>query len=135
MKFTKLVTASLVLGMFVALPAIARDSSMLRLAPGSNAMRISASFQTIVPVTGQMSLEDEAKATEIARKSLYQIAAHECAVITQVFKGNCQMVSINVSSYMQDRGNGLRQISVSANASYMVAPDNSDQSAQDGKKL
>lgn len=97
--------------------ASARDYRAMR---GDSGMRVSASFQTNVPVTAPMSIEEEAKATEAARKSLYQIASRECEIITQVFKGECRMININVRSYVQDRGNGLRQISVSVNASYLV---------------
>jgi hypothetical protein len=94
--------------------------------PGMKGMRISASFQTNVPISGPSDVEAEAKATESARRSLYEVASRECDVITKVFKGSCRITNLNVRSYVQDRGNGLRQISVSANATYLVVPDGED---------
>lgn len=135
MKSRSSIAGTLALCLLAAGPVAARDMSMAQLMRGGKTMRISASFQTSVPVTGSMALEDEAKATESARKSLYQIAARECSVITQVFKGACQMASINVSSYMQDRGNGMRQIAVSANASYVVVSESGGANGADEKKL
>lgn len=131
---TPIILAAATFAFMAAAPADARSFSMMR---GQQGMRVSASFQTIVPITGQSNVEEEAKATESARQSLYEIASRECSVITKVFKGKCKISNLNVRSYVQNRGNGLRQIQVSASATYIVTPerDDSEDRDRDGKKL
>ncbi|MGE3247685.1 MAG: hypothetical protein AB7F96_07880 [Beijerinckiaceae bacterium] len=119
-KFPALAATAFLLSAATATGAQARDIRSLMGKPG---VQISSSFQTSVPVTGQMSVEEEARATESARKALYQIAARECDVIKAVFKGECRMTHLNVRSFIQDRGNGARQISVSANATYTIVSE------------
>ena len=67
-----------------------------------------------------MTLQEESKAAENARQALYEIASRECEVIVRAFKGECRLMNISVNSYAQDRGNGLRGLQVSVNATYRV---------------
>ncbi|MCC2095473.1 MAG: hypothetical protein KDJ29_01195 [Hyphomicrobiales bacterium] len=119
------------------LAASSADARSFYPMPGAKGMRVSASFQTMVPISGPSNVEAETKATESARRSLYEIAARECEVITRVFKGDCRIINLSVRSYVRDRGNGIRQISISANATYSVTPDQEmDRDTGDrGKKL
>ncbi len=102
-------------------------------AMGKN-MRVSASFQTVIPLAGPADVQAEAKATEDARRALYEIASRECAVITKVFKSTCHITNLNVRSYVRNRGNGIRQISINANANYLVVPQR-DENREDDRKL
>lgn len=58
-------------------------------------MRVTSAFRTPLPMGDQqvpeMKLQDE------ARRSLYEIAAKECAVLSSTFKAECRIVSMNVS--------------------------------------
>ena len=87
-------------------------------------LQVTSSFQTMLPVSSPMTLQEEAKASETARQALYEVASRECEVISKVFKGECRLMKINVNSYVQDRGNGLRGLQVSVNATYRIAPAN-----------
>ena len=126
---------------FALMSALPADARMLPRFNQQKNMRVSASFQTIVPISGPANVEAEARATEDARRSLYEIASRECSVIIKVFKGTCRISNLNVRSYVQNRGNGVRQIQVSASANYIVTrnpPDSPVESKDDdqrGKKL
>ena len=87
---------------------------------GAEGIQVNASFQTMVPLLTQGSLQDENKAAESARQSLYEIASRECDVISKVFNGECRLMNIGVNSHVQDRGNGLRGINISVNATFRV---------------
>lgn len=90
--------------------------------PGlSGGLQVNSSFQTMIPLTQGITASDETKATEGARERLYEMASKECDVIGRVFKGACRLLSINVNSYVQDRGNGLRGIQINVNARFSVA--------------
>ena len=110
--------ALLALSILVASPASAQRSPR----PMSEGMQVNASFQTLIPIAPQASVQDESKATEAARQNLYELASRECEIIGRVFKGECQLVNLGVNSNVQDRGNGLRGIHISVNASFRVVP-------------
>ena len=118
-----------------ATPALALDLSKIRSFRASPGMQITASFQTVIPVPASMSMEKQSKKTENARRALYQMADKECAIITQVFKGDCQIVRLNVRSHVQNRGNGLSRISISANANYRVRMNDQQMDNRFDKKL
>lgn len=138
MKYRSIFVAIAVLSTISVTSATALDiqnaRSLLQL-QRQGGMRVTASFQTIVPITGQKSIEEEAKITESARVSLYEIASHECDVIAKVFKGNCRIMNLNMRSRIQNRSNGVRQVSINASATYLVAPEEFNDSDEQGKKL
>jgi hypothetical protein len=71
---------------------------------GSSATRIQANLQLQMPIQNGDSLEAQTKAGETLRRALYTMADHECALIGDVFKASCRLVSAHVTSSYQERG-------------------------------
>jgi hypothetical protein len=107
----------------------------LYIAPGRNpdplrspaAMRIQANFQLMTPLPVGMETSDQMKAMETVRRTLYDVAAHECDLLKAVFKGSCRLMSLNVNNSLQDRSQGMQSVSAGVNASYEVAPTSEPQ--------
>jgi len=58
--------------------------------------------------------------SEKARRAIYQIAARECQILTEVFNASCKLVSVNAASNVDARmqGQGNEGIRASATAVY-----------------
>jgi hypothetical protein len=82
-------------------------------------LRIQTSIQIALPAS---SVEDEAKAMESARRQLYQSANNECAILSDIFKADCRLVSANANSSTQERGVSGPSINAHLNASYELSP-------------
>jgi hypothetical protein len=106
------------------------SADTLYIGPGRNpdplrspaAMRIQANFQFMTPLPAGMETSDQMKAMETVRRTLYDVAAHECDLLKAVFKGSCRLMSLNVNNSLQDRSQGMQSVSAGVNASYEVAP-------------
>jgi mannose/cellobiose epimerase-like protein (N-acyl-D-glucosamine 2-epimerase family) len=58
-------------------------------------IRITAAFRTAVEATDPREVPD-AKAQEAARRALYDMAANECAVLSEIFKAECRLSSLTI---------------------------------------
>lgn len=87
-------------------------------APGS--IRVQVSIQRSMPAPA--SVEDQAKAMEAARKLVYESADRECALLTEVFKGDCRLVNLNVNSSLYERGSSPPMINSNGSATYQLTP-------------
>jgi hypothetical protein len=90
--------------------------------PDSAAMRVQVNFQTVGTLAPAQSPEDQTASGAAIRQALYKSAAGECAVLSDVFKSDCKIVGLNVNSGVQNAGNGLQSINVTANATYELTP-------------
>lgn len=76
-------------------------------------------------VTAAQSLEEQRAQGENARRSLYEVANRECNTLRDVFGGECRLMSLNVTSSVQQRQSGMgiasEQLMTSANATYEVS--------------
>lgn len=56
--------------------------------------------------------------SEEARKAIYELAKRECATLRDIFKVDCQLMSIRTNSNVQQRNNGIDGVNVNGSASY-----------------
>lgn len=120
MKRTTLALAAAVL----LVPQFASAQLDSRRFPGrtpDNSIRVTAQFQTIIPMAGGTETEQETATTK-ARARLYETAQRECEVLKGVFSGECKVINLNVSTSMQNGGVGIMALRLSVNASYLITP-------------
>ena len=72
--------------------------------------RVTTTFQVQTPQLPAASLDDQKAAIEIAHKTLYAMAAHECEALTDSFKMDCRLTQLTLndlrpelSQYDRDR--------------------------------
>lgn len=92
----------------------------------ANAIRVTAQFQTVIPMQAATEAERETAKTR-ARAKLYELAQRECEVLTGVFSGECKIVSVNVNLTEQNpfaamNMPGASVVRININASYTIAP-------------
>jgi hypothetical protein len=111
--------------LLVALPASVEAQSRFNQMGNSSdnpPMRVQINFQTIGAMGPALSPEDQTKSGAAVRQALYKTAAGECAILSDVFKSDCKIIGLNVNSGVQNAGNGLQSVNVTANATYELAP-------------
>lgn len=89
--------------------------------PGSTraqGTRVSVTIQVTTPIPAGTDSDAQMLLIENARKRIYQSTAAECAILTEVFKSECRLVSVNASSSVQTRGSNGDMINASGNAVY-----------------
>ncbi|MBM3609044.1 MAG: hypothetical protein FJX29_11450 [Alphaproteobacteria bacterium] len=86
-----------------------------------NAIRITAKFNTLLPLSGVNETEHETAKTK-ARARLYELAQRECELLTAVFSSQCKIVSINVNASEQNQAGGLNILHMNISASYTITP-------------
>jgi hypothetical protein len=106
----------------VARPLVAQGGLYGARPSGPQPIRVQVQFQLVDPVKAEEGIDAQAKAQEEMRKRFYDMAAHECAVITQALPGDCRLVSVNVNSNAMPRYNGAGGVTGHANASFEIAP-------------
>jgi hypothetical protein len=84
----------------VAFPSMSAIAQVPTSAPQSAAfgnpiIRITAAFRTAVEGADPRTVPD-AKAQEAARRTLYDMAARECAVLSELFKAECRLSSVQM---------------------------------------
>ena len=120
MKRTTLALAAAV----ILVPQLASAQLDSRRFPGrtpDNSIRVTAQFQTVIPMTGTSEGQQETATTK-ARARLYETAQRECEILKGVFSGDCKVVNLNVSTSMQNGGVGIMALRMSINASYLITP-------------
>jgi hypothetical protein len=60
-------------------------------------MRVTVSFRTAVATAETQGMSD-AKAAEVVRRTLYGMAANECTVLAEMFKAECRLNSMVMTS-------------------------------------
>ena len=65
-------------------------------------------------------VEEQRRVEQAVRRSLYEAALNECAIITTVFKGGCRLASLNVNSNTQERNEAVYFVNGNANGSYEI---------------
>jgi hypothetical protein len=92
-------------------------------APATAAERsveVAVSYNLNIPMTAEDE-KNQTAALERARKTLYEIAAGECAVMLQTLAASCHLQRLNVQSSIQRRdSNQMPSVVVAGNASYRI---------------
>lgn len=73
-----------------------RPNQQPSLAPAVEQVRLSLGINVFVPAPNDDS-EQSLKAQEAGRRMIYQLAAHECAVLREVLASECRLESLNVN--------------------------------------
>ena len=83
-------------------------------------LRIQVSIQLSFPAGS--GADEQRKLMESARRQIYESANTECVVLTEIFKAECRLISINANSSIMERGNIPPSINANGNASYELSP-------------
>jgi hypothetical protein len=95
------------------------------MAPAVEQARIALSIQTFVPSPNDNS-DQTKKAEEDARRTVYDLAGHECAILRDTLAGDCRLESINVNIQRpapnQNFGQRVEGFNVNANIGFRIVP-------------
>ena len=121
MKSLTLLLAALALS---ATSAAAQVSSPIPPGPqlrGEQPLRISSTFRTILTMTPTQVVPDAA-AQEAGRRALYAMAADECAALSEIFKSDCHLTSVQIVAFPPLGSNAQPANILNATANYELRP-------------
>lgn len=95
-------------------PAALADPAPARIVP----LRVESSLNVQVPLPPGGTSDEQLRQSEEIRKPLYQAAARECALLQDIFKIECRLQSVRVTSNIQSRNSTGDFVSVSGSFSY-----------------
>ncbi len=98
------------------------DARIAQSAPNAMPLRVQVSIQFLSPVAAIGGNDDRRKLMEVARRQLYEDVANECAILTEIFKADCRLASLNANTSVQDRGAGGPAINANGSASFELLP-------------
>jgi hypothetical protein len=87
-------------------------------------LRVQTQVHLNLPATNLQSVEEQKAQQEAARRALYEIANRECRLLREVFGTDCRIVTMNVSSNVQNRqaGAGAESVMANGNVTYDLFP-------------
>lgn len=97
------------------------NSAFSGASPIATVQRIESSMSFIVTAPATAEVEELKKRSEAARRAIYEMAASECATLSDVFKADCRLLNVRASSSTQ-RGSGEGSINANGSASYELTP-------------
>jgi len=110
--------------LFVA-AASAQSLGLTNLPPPSpGAIRVTVSVpQQFTPIPQGMTAEDQQKLIESVRRRIYENSVAECAPLSEVYKADCRIVSVNANLNLINQGiGGGVTINVNGSATYDLTP-------------
>jgi hypothetical protein len=84
-------------------------------------LRISSTFRTIVTMAPTQIVPDAA-AQEAGRRALYAMAADECTALSEIFKSECQLTSVQIVAFPPLGSNAQPANILNATANYELRP-------------
>ncbi|MBG0808157.1 hypothetical protein IY145_01860 [Methylosinus sp. H3A] len=85
--------------------AAAAAQSFGMTSPG--AIRVTVSVpQQFTPIPQGMTAEDQQKLIESVRRRIYETSVAECTPLSEVYKADCRIVSVNVNLSLMNQGVG-----------------------------
>jgi len=84
-------------------------------------LRISSTFRTILTMTPTQVVPDAA-AQEAGRRALYAMAADECAALSEIFKSDCHLTSVQIVAFPPLGSNAQPANILNATANYELRP-------------
>ena len=124
---------SLLLPVTIAAFATAASAQTITVRTGDSSMpspiveqaRIALNISTFVPSPNDNS-EQTKKAEEDARRTVYDLASHECAILRDALAGDCRLESVNVNIQRnapnQNFGQRVEGFNVNANLGFRIVP-------------
>jgi hypothetical protein len=92
----------------------ATDAASFR---GAFALRVQTSFQASTSLAPGSTMADQTRTGEAARRLIYEAAARECDLLTDVFHADCRVSALVANNTVQERGN-VQTVVATANATY-----------------
>jgi hypothetical protein len=102
---------------FFGLNAAAQTATDMSSFRAAFTLRVQTSFQATTPLPAGSTMEDQTKTAEAARRLIYEAAAHECGLLTDVFHADCRVSALAAHNQVQERGN-VQTVVATANATY-----------------
>ena len=90
-------------------------------------LRISSTFRTTLTMAPTQIVPDAA-AQEAGRRALYAMAADECAVLSEIFKSECLLTSVQIVAFPPLGSNAQPANILNATANYELRPLRQSQS-------
>jgi len=84
-------------------------------------LRVSSTFRTILTMTPTQVVPDAA-AQEAGRRALYAMAADECAALSEIFKSDCHLTSVQIVAFPPLGSNAQPANILNATANYELRP-------------
>jgi len=84
-------------------------------------LRITSNFRTMVALAPTQLVPDSA-AQEVARRALYAMAADECTALSEVFKSDCRLTSVQIVAFPPLGSNAQPANVLNATATYELKP-------------
>ena len=84
-------------------------------------LRISSTFRTILTMAPTQVVPDAA-AQEAGRRTLYAMAADECAALSEIFKSDCHLTSVQIVAFPPLGSNAQPANILNATANYELRP-------------
>jgi len=91
------------------------------MSPGAEQIRVSVGVNVFIPLTE--GGDQSAKAQEDARRMVYGLADHECAILREVLASECHLESINVNVQRNPAfGQQKDGLNVNGNVGFRIVP-------------
>jgi hypothetical protein len=84
-------------------------------------LRITSTFRTTLTMAPTQIVPDAA-AQEAGRRALYAMAADECAMLSETFKGDCHLTSVQIVAFPPLGSNAQPANILNATATYELRP-------------
>jgi hypothetical protein len=84
-------------------------------------LRISSTFRTTLTMAPTQIVPDAA-AQEAGRRALYAMATDECAVLSEIFKSDCHLTSVQIVAFPPLGSNAQPANILNATANYELRP-------------
>ena len=84
-------------------------------------LRISSTFRTTLTMAPTQVVPDPA-AQEAGRRALYAMAADECAALSEIFKSDCHLTSVQIVAFPPLGSNAQPANILNATANYELRP-------------
>jgi hypothetical protein len=84
-------------------------------------LRISSTFRTTLTMAPTQIVPDAA-AQEAGRRALYAMAADECAALSEIFKSDCHLTSVQIVAFPPLGSNAQPANILNATANYELRP-------------
>lgn len=84
-------------------------------------LRITSTFRTILTMAPTQVVPDAA-AQDAGRRALYAMAADECAVLSEIFKGDCRLSAVQIVAFPPFGSNAQPANILNATANYELRP-------------
>jgi len=84
-------------------------------------LRITSTFRTTLTMAPTQIVPDSA-AQEVGRRALYAMAADECAALSEIFKSDCHLTSVQIVAFPPLGSNAQPANILNATATYELRP-------------